>query len=168
MKILNSKINNAPHPSVKGWSLKVLSSVILGCMASSAGHTTDLEIYQGATYGNASIMMMLDNSGSMDRRSISNDYSAVSSSDSTTTVNLTQVLYDDNGVITNTVYTYPVTYVQKTGTKYYDRMSRLKMALMPMFANPRSDDAFGKNVELSKYKIGLGSFYIDSGKNGGK
>ena len=168
MKILVSRTNNISHLVIKDWSLKVLATVTLGCMASSAGHTSDLEIYQGATYGNASIMMMLDNSGSMDRRSISNDYSAVSSSDSTTTVNLTQVLYDDNGVITNTVYTYPVTYVQKTGTKYYDRMSRLKMALMPMFANPRSDDAFGKNVELSKYKIGLGSFYIDSGKNGGK
>lgn len=168
MKVLNSKINDAPHPSVKGWSLKVLSSVILGCMASSAGHTTDLEIYQGATYGNASIMMMLDNSGSMDKRSISEDYSAVSSSNSTTTVNLTQSLYDDNGVITNTVYTYPVTYVEKNGTKYYDRMSRLKMALMPMFANPRSDAAFGKNIELSKYKIGLGSFYFVSQENGGK
>lgn len=168
MKILNSKIKNAPHPSAKGWSLKVLSTVILGCMVSSAGHTSDLEIYQGATYGNASIMMMLDNSGSMDKRSISEDYSAVSSGNSTTTVNLTQLLYDDNGVITNTVYTYPVTYVEKGGRKYYDRMSRLKMALMPMFANPRSPEAFGSAVDLSKYRIGLGSFYINSGKNGGK
>lgn len=168
MKILNSKIKNAPHPSAKGWSLKVLSTVILGCMASSAGHTSDLEIYQGATYGNASIMMMLDNSGSMGTGSISDDYTAVSSSNSTTTVNLTQVLYDDNGAITNTVYTYPVTYVEKGGRKYYDRMSRLKMALMPMFANPKSDQAFGSAADLSKYKIGLGSFYYVSEKNGGK
>lgn len=168
MKILNRKINEVPHPSVKGWSLKVLSTVILGCMTSSAGHTSDLEIYQGATYGNASIMMMLDNSGSMGKGSISEDYSNVSSGSSTTTVDFTQKLYDDNGVLTNTVYTYPVTYVEKSNIKYYDRMSRLKMALMPMFANPRSDEAFGSSVNLSKYKIGLGSFYFESEKNGGK
>lgn len=168
MQILNRKTNRASYPDMKGWSLKLLSTVILGCMVSSAAHTTDLEIYQGATYGNASIMMMLDNSGSMDKRSISEDYSAVSSGNSTTTVDLTQVLYDDNGVITTPVYTYPVTYVEKGGRKYYDRMSRLKMALMPMFANPRSTEAFGSAVDLSKYKIGLGSFYLKSGKNGGK
>lgn len=168
MKILNSKINNAPHPVVKGWSLKVLSTVVLGCMASSAGHTSDLEIYQGATYGNASIMMMIDNSGSMDSRSISDDYSAVSSGDSTSSETITQYLYNDYGVITSDFYKYSLTYVKKGSTKYYDRMSRLKMALMPMFANPKSDQAFGSAADLSKYKIGLGSFYYVSEKNGGK
>lgn len=174
MKVSNRIKVNKAHPITTGWSLKLLSTVILGCMASSAGHTTDLEIYQGATYGNASIMMMLDNSGSMDKRSIPDDYSAVSSRDSTTSGKLTQDLYDDNGVKTNQSYEYDVTYVQKGTTRYYDRMSRLKMALMPMFANPKSDAAFGKNVDLSKYKIGLGSFYrsYDSSKgayqDGGK
>jgi len=168
MKVPNRIKVNKAHPITTGWSLKLLSTVVLGCMASSAGHTTDLEIYQGATYGNASIIMMLDNSGSMDKRSISSDYSAVLSSDGTTSGKLTQDLYDDKGVKTNQAYEYDVTYVKKGDTKYYDRMSRLKMALMPMFANPKSDAAFGKNVDLSKYRIGLGSFYSSSGKSGGK
>ena len=43
-------------------------------MATSAGHTSDREIYQGATGGNASILMMLDNSGSMGVSSIPADY----------------------------------------------------------------------------------------------
>lgn len=167
MKILNSKIKNAPHPSAKGWSLKVLSTVILGCMASSAGHTSDLEIYQGATYGNASIMMMLDNSGSMDKRSISEDYTAVSSRDSTSSEYLRQYVYDDNSVKTNKYYDYQVTYVKKGQTPYYDRMSRLKMALIPMFANPKSDQAFGQDVDLSKYKIGLGTFFLKQFSEGG-
>lgn len=168
MRISQKIKANKAHPIITGWPTKLLSTAILAFMASSAGHTSDLEIYQGATYGNASIMMMLDNSGSMGKGSISEDYSNLSSESSTTTVNFTQKLYDDNGVLTNTVYSYPVTYVEKSNIKYYDRMSRLKMALMPMFANPRSDEAFGSSVNLSKYKIGLGSFYFESEKNGGK
>lgn len=160
------KVNKA-HPINTGGSLKLLSTVVLGFMASSAGHTTDLEIYQAATYGNASIMMMLDNSGSMDSRSISEDYNAVSSRDRTSSENLTQRFYDDNGAITTQSYTYPVTYVQKNGIKYYDRMSRLKMALIPLFANPKSTNGFGTDVDLTKYKIGLGSFFFQSSSEGG-
>ena len=167
MKIVNSKINSASHPSVKGWSLKVLSTVILGCMTSSAGHTTDLEIYQGATYGNASIMMMLDNSGSMDSKSISEDYTAVSSKDRTSSETLREYVYDDDGLKTSKYYDYPVIYVKKGQMKYYDRMSRLKMALVPMFANPKSDQAFGKDVDISKYKIGLGTFFLKTFTEGG-
>lgn len=168
MKILKRLNADKAHTGIKSWSLKLVSTAVLACMASSAGHTSDLEIYQGATYGSASIMMMLDNSGSMDTRSIRNDYPIVTSSDSTSSENITQPVYSDFGVITGDTYVYSVTYVQKEGKRYYDRMSRLKMALMPMFANPRSESAFGKDVDLSKYKIGLGSFYFVSQKNGGK
>ena len=165
MKVSNRIKVNKAHPIKTGWSLKLLSTVILGSMASSAGHTTDLEIYQGATYGNASIMMMLDNSGSMGTGSISSDYSAVSSRDRTSSEKLKQYLYDDKGMITSQFYEYEVEYVSKNSTRYYDRMSRLKMALMPMFANPKSDQAFGKDADLSKYKIGLGSFYREYDNN---
>ena len=167
MKVSNRIKVNTAHPIKTGWSLKLLSTIVLGCMASSAGHTTDLEIYQGATYGNASIMMMLDNSGSMGSGSISDDYSAVYSYNSTSSETLTQRFYDDNGVITSQSYTYPVTYVQKSGVKYYDRMSRLKMALIPLFANPKSTTGFGTDVDLNKYKIGLGSFFYQSSSEGG-
>ena len=171
MKIINSKKRKAPHYSVKGWSLKVLSTVVLGSMASSVGHTSDLEIYQGATYGNASIMMMLDNSGSMDTRSISEDYPNIDFKYSYT-VEEKQPVYDDEGKNVVDNVEYEVTYYktsQNSNNKYYDRISRLKMALIPMFANPRSDQAFGKDIDLAKYKIGLGSFFFrTSAKGGGK
>ena len=189
MKTLNSKTNNAPHPSVKGWSLRLLSIVVLGCMASSAGHTSDREIYQGATYGNASIMMMLDNSGSMDARSIGEDYSVsgldVNKSGSTyycsknsrgsltnqvVKETIYERLYNDSSVaISGTAGNtgYEVEYCNISGTKYYDRMSRLKMALIPMFSNPKSDRAFGRDVELDKYRIGLGTFFLRTFTEGG-
>lgn len=167
MKIINAKAKNISPSSVKGWSIKLLSTLILGCMASSAGHTTDLEIYQGATYGNASIMMMLDNSGSMDSRSISEDYPGINFwySDNE---NITEQVYSDDGKQVISSVSYRVNYyVDYNRKKYYDRMSRLKMALIPMFANPRSDQAFGKDIDLAKYKIGLGSFFFQSNSEGG-
>lgn len=167
MKVLRRVKSDKAHANINIWSLKLLSTAILVCMASSAGHTTDLEIYQGATYGNASIMMMLDNSGSMGTSSISSDYSAVSSNNGVSSETLVQSLYDDNGDVTNTNYSYSVNYVSESGTKYYDRMSRLKMALMPLFANPKSTAGFGEDVDLTKYKIGLGNFFYRSGSKGG-
>ncbi|MGO2505383.1 MAG: hypothetical protein ACTH7L_04670 [Psychrobacter alimentarius] len=169
MKILNAKAQNTSPPSVKGLSIKLLSTLVLGCMASSAGHTTDLEIYQGATYGNASIMMMVDNSGSMDVRSIREDYPNVNFLYSGNEL-LTERIYSDDGKQVMSSVTYRVDYyTDANNKKYYDRMSRLKMALIPMFANPRSDQAFGKDIDLAKYKIGLGSFFFrTSAKGGGK
>lgn len=191
MKVSSRTKVNKAHPIDTGWSLKLLSTVVLGLMASSAGHTTDLEIYQAATYGNASIMMMIDNSGSMDARSISEDYTGrgfdvvrandgryycnydgryVSNPVSTETV--TQRMYDDNGNLTpnniaaNTK-TYSRSYCVAGGQRYYDRMSRLKMALIPLFANPKSTNGFGTDIDLAKYKIGLGSFFFQSQSEGG-
>ena len=46
-------------------------------------------------------------------------------------------------------------------------MSRLKMALIPLFANPKSRNNFGTDVDLTKYKIGLGSFFFQSQSEGG-
>ena len=185
MKVSSRITVNKAHPIKTGWSLKLLSTVVLGCMASSAGHTTDLEIYQAATYGNASIMMMLDNSGSMDSRSISEDYN-VNGLTLTTfqgtlyctrngnivsnpirSDNLVQRLYDDAGNITSESKNYSVDYCLVNGSKYYDRMSRLKMALIPLFANPKSTNGFGTDVDLTKYKIGLGSFFFQSQSEGG-
>lgn len=170
MKILKRLNADKAHTGIKSWSLKLVSTTILACMASSTGHTSDLEIYQGATYGSASIMMMLDNSGSMDTRSIRADYPSVSFQYSGNE-QLTEKVYSDDGKQIVSSVSYRVDYyTDYRGKKYYDRMSRLKMALVPMFANPRSDQAFGKNIDLAKYKIGLGNFYYQSSgdKNGGK
>ena len=154
--------NNKAHSSSKNCLLKGLAAAVCACMASGAGHTSDLEIYQGATYGSATIMMMLDNSESMDKSSISVDYPNIAQGSSAFSKQLTQYFYDDDGRITSDFYNYTVDYVRQDDKDYYDRMSRLKMALIPMFANPKSNTAFGNNADLSKYKIGLGNFYIDN------
>lgn len=170
MKIVNNKINSASHPSVKGWSLKVLSTVVLGSMASSVGHTSDLEIYQGATYGNASIMMMLDNSGSMDTRSISEDYPNKYFRNRSYRETLKEDIYSDDGNSVVGSIEYFVDFYRNYydyDDKYYDRMSRLKMALIPLFANPKSATGFGTDIDLAKYKIGLGSFFFQSQSEGG-
>lgn len=168
MTNIGSRTNDTSHFIVKGWSLKLLSTVVLGCMASSAGYTSDLEIYQGATYGNASIMMMLDNSGSMDSRSISEDYPNISLGSSVLVEPLTQSIYSDDGKQVINSVPYNVTFRNDgSGNKYYDRMSRLKMALIPMFANPKSATGFGEAIDLTKYKIGLGSFFYQSATEGG-
>ncbi|WP_201619068.1 pilus assembly protein [Psychrobacter maritimus] len=189
MKISKLANNDKAHATMKHWSLKVLSTAVLAFMASSAGHTTDLEIYQGATYGNASIIMMLDNSGSMDPRSISEDYTGkglnvVKATDGNyycnydgryvsnvvSTEDITQRMYDDSnnaisGNAGNKVYT--VSYCTVNNKKYYDRMSRLKMALIPLFANPKSIGGFGPDVDISKYNIGIGNFFYRNGDKGG-
>jgi hypothetical protein len=181
MKILPSNVDNTSYRNVSNWSVKLLSTVIVGCMATSAGHTSDREIYQASSNGNASIMMMLDNSGSMDSRSIPADYPSqgfsISSFFGTTYCGflntlkrgeLSQRLYDDSGNAISGeagLKKYSVTYCENRSGKYYDRMSRLKQALIPMFANPKSNDVgFGEEVDLRKYKIGLGSFLGDGGR----
>lgn len=180
MKILQRTKSNKAHTVVRGWSIKLLSTVIVGCMATSAGHASDLEIYQASSNGNASIMMMLDNSGSMNYNSIPEDYPNQGFSiinffgiycspfNSVKTETVSQRLYDNNGIAIsgNTgLKSYSVTYCENRSGKYYDRMSRLKQALIPMFANPKSNDVgFGEEVDLRKYKIGLGSFLGDGGR----
>lgn len=161
MKV-SAKIKDNPAYLIRrGWGIRLLSTAVLGCMASSAGHTSDLEIYQGATFGNATIMMMLDNSGSMNNNSIEADYPLVNLRDPIRNETITSYIYDDDGVITNDSVSYSVSYRYDADLKkYYSRMGRLKNALIPMFANPKSKDAFGSSADLSKYKIGLGKFYL--------
>lgn len=184
MKILQRIKSDKAHAIVRGWSVKLLSTVVIGCMATSVGHTSDLEIYQASNNGNASIMMMLDNSISMGHStgydSIKDDYNidprpvqtctlyipilgCISTSTTYVTDNRNepQRLYNDQGVDIGQ-FTYRVDYRTKNGQPYYDRMSRLKMALIPLLANPKA--GFGEEVDLSKYKIGLGSFSGSGGR----
>lgn len=161
----------------------------MGCMATSAGHTSDLEIYQGATGGNASILMMLDNSGSMDSRSIPADYPGQNFSlnvgplsgtvycesrfrNAITQAVISQRLYDDSGNPISGeagLKKYSVTYCENSSGKYYDRISRLKMALIPIFARPKGEEeGFGPNADISKYNVGLGSFFRSDDAGGGK
>ncbi|WP_443542388.1 pilus assembly protein [Psychrobacter sp. T6-3] len=153
---------------MKGWPIKVLSTVVLACMATSAGHTSDREIYQAAQGGNASILMMLDNSISMNNNSILEDYPDIrfrfSGSDE-----IRERFYNDDGTDIGYI-PYSVEYYRPSinGDKYYSRISRLKMALIPLFANPKSSSGFGADIDLTKYKIGLGSFFGGARQGGGQ
>lgn len=177
--------NDTSHPIVKEWSLTLLSATVIACMTIAASHASDLEIYQAPTQGSVVVTMMLDNSGSMNERSIGADYSdrfnvnfandgryycnvsGIYLTNAVQTETKTQIVYDNNGLPTATSKSYSVNYCQSGTTKYYDRISRLKMALMPMFANPKSDSGFGSDADISKYKIGLGSFFFRSSDEGG-
>lgn len=168
------------QPIRPNWKLKALSATVLSILAVPASNASDLEIYKAAASGGAIIMMMLDTSGSMGAGSIAADYPAqdfyINSIGSGTYCNfyynkmvtdkLTQSIYDNEGVkqaSTNDI-TYSVNYCVSNKINYYDRISRLKMALIPMFANPKS--AFGTQ-DISKIKIGLGNFFSTNLKTGG-
>lgn len=175
---MNMKANET---QVLGKVKMLAVAVSAGMLAISPSHASDLEIYSDATTGGATILMMLDNSGSMDERSIAEDYpNRYWGQDyyGRTVVfreNKPYTIYDDDGKATNTTGTYSLTFQQayENGkwVKYYDRISRLKMALIPFFENPKSNTNLGANADLTKYKIGLGSFFTRSGtyaESGGK
>ncbi|ERL55322.1 pilus assembly protein [Psychrobacter aquaticus] len=185
MKNARKSRHDTSHPIVKEWALTLLSATVITCMTSAASHASDLEIYQAPTQGSVVVTMMLDNSGSMNERSIGADYSdrfsvnfanngryycnvnGIYLTNAVQTETKTQIVHDNNGLPTTTSKSYSVNYCQSGTTKYYDRISRLKMALMPMFANPKSDQGFGSDADISKYKIGLGSFFFRSSDEGG-
>lgn len=183
--------NTVTHPKVRLKRLPLVMGLL--ATASTTVFASDLEIYQSATNGGATIMMMLDTSGSMDPRSIGEDYSNQGFSlnaynglyycnasrdrrgtlilrNQVSTDTLSVDVYDDNGEVTTTQKSYTVSYCVKDNKKYYDRISRLKMALMPFFANPATSlGVDGGVADLTKYKIGLGNFfYRTQGYGGGK
>lgn len=163
MKILRGKKTNTSYTMTKKRSIKLLSLAILASATSSVNHASDLEIYQAPEGGKVVITMMLDNSISMGHGevfsgvdSIRDDYNITGT---TYYSNITQPIYDDNGIeISGSSVSYRVYYREKNNKKYYDRLSRLKRALIPMFANPKSGQGFGADFDINKYKVGLGSF----------
>lgn len=172
MKISRGKKTNASYTMTKKRSIKLLSLAILASATSSVNHASDLEIYQAPEGGKVVITMMLDNSISMGHGevfssvdSIKDDYGIEritrrTSNDKSRVE--TQTLYNDQGVEEGEI-SYQVHYREKDGQPYYDRLSRLKMALIPMFANPKSTEGFGPDFDISKYKIAIGSFEAGGG-----
>lgn len=132
----------------------------------------DLEIYEAATGGGASVLLMLDNSGSMDYRSIKGDYELSYYHDCKHTISpWAQFTYPkiysksfffdikkDNGTKGERVsfvgYYWPSCGDQKT---YHDRMTRVKEAVITLLADPVK----GLGADYMKYKIGLGHFYLN-------
>lgn len=164
---------------MKTFSLKKLSHAIALTTAATlpahANHVEkrigDLEIYEAATGGGASVLLMLDNSGSMNHHSINDDYSDSyyhncrykTSPWVRFTYPAVQKKYfsfnikKDDGTTGKTVtfvgQHWPSCGDQKT---YYDRMTRVKDAIITLLADPAKE----LGADYMKYKIGLGSFYL--------
>lgn len=170
-------------------SFKLLPLAITSLMVTNVTtHASDIEMYKAASQGGATVMLVFDNSGSMDERSIEVDYASDGISidyddndnaycsknnmiDYISTSQLPQAIYNDDGAANTTISPTAVNYSVNSctigGKTYYDRISRLKLALMPLIANPKS--AFGNGVDFTRYKIGLANFfYTNSSTGGGK
>lgn len=175
------RINWSPELRVMALSLLVtfMTSLI-------PVNASDLEIYEAAQAGSATVMMMLDTSISMSEQSIEEDYPAQNfniwrseasglyfcngyyQGDSYYGSNLlqkgmiTEAIYQNDGTMTSETISFPVVYCEgDDGKNYYDRLSRLKMALIPLFANPNANfgrDKKGNDIDFTHYKIGFGEF----------
>lgn len=131
-------------------TVAVCMSVSLGRVATL--HASDIEIYQGASAGKTTIFMMLDTSGSMGGdRPIIEDYPDRVTRANDSTCNFPGT---DQGKVTYDGKDYYWTrsqcrYGYSGTTHYYDRITRLKDALMQIF----SDQSIADQVN-----IGIGHF----------
>lgn len=177
-QIMNKRSNR------QSWPMKVLTaSIALGLVgtlvpANSATGTSirkpigDLEIYKAAEPGTASIFMMLDTSGSMDKRSINSDYGSSYSTSCSETLKpsdkIRAVIYKRKFQLTASGSQYlnekgqPVKIkdpdrIEKTinftpegcslsssGSTRFSRLTRLKVALIELLA----DDVYLPNDSL--------------------
>lgn len=139
----------------------------------------DLEIYEAATGGGASVLLMLDNSGSMDKRSIEEDYRSSYYYNCKNKTNpwwgsfsypsvqkklFSFTIKRDDGTTGDKV-TFVGDYWPSCGDQktYHDRMSRVKDAIITLLADPAKE----LGADYMKYKIGLGNFYYTSTNNSG-
>lgn len=139
----------------------------------------DLEIYEAATGGGASVLLMLDNSGSMDKRSIKEDYSDSYYYNCKGKINpwwgsfsypqekqkhFSFNIKKDDGTPGQSVnfvgYHWSSCGDQK---RYHDRMTRVKEAIITLLADPAKE----LGADYMKYKIGLGNFYYRKVKDAG-
>ncbi|MFW2176588.1 MULTISPECIES: hypothetical protein [unclassified Moraxella] len=188
MKRVKQQHNNKASASLKSFNpnLRVLT-VAVGTlmMANVTGHASDVELYKAASEGGANVMLVFDNSGSMDERSIGEDYKAEgitlatqsnsyycaktgSASSWVDTTEITQDIYDDLGKKVTSGglnIKYNVKSCTIGGKTYYDRISRLKMALMPLLANPKG--SFSEGTDFKNYKVGFSNFFYTSQSLGG-
>lgn len=168
---------------MKTFSLKKLSHAIalttaatLPAYANHANHVEkrigDLEIYEAATGGGASVLLMLDNSGSMSHSSIQEDYGSSHYLNCKHTIKpWAQYSYPrvssryfavnikkDDGT-SGEVVSFMRFYWPSCGDgkEYPDRMTRVKDAVISLLADPKT--VLG--ADYMKYKIGLGNFYLN-------
>lgn len=197
-------MKHTPHPrsDKTSWPIKALSAAVIFGLATIPAHTStnvnierkkigDLEIYAPAKPGTATLLMMLDISGSMDSRSIKEDYSACQDSyTSQSSEKITAVIYkrDADGKISSSIeetisFTPKGCHITKGGSSWnptysnlrFDRLTRLQKALIELLAD---DIYLGDEIKESKrvknkgalpddYEIGAGAFsYRNNGTSG--
>ena len=188
MKILQ-KNTSSRH----SWTIRALTaSVVIGMTATVVQAADpnrkpigDLEIYAPAKPGTATIFMMLDISGSMDERSIADDYSRCEDSyRSQNSEEITAVIRgrDDDGKINNSIeesisFTPKGCHTSRNwwgdfSDMHFDRLTRLQKALIELLADEvyKGDKIKASNRVADKdkgtlpddYEIGVGAFSHDS------
>ena len=192
----------------QSWPMKALTAAVaVGIMgtlvpANSATESTDrkpigdLEIYKAAKPGTASIFMMLDTSGSMDRRSIRSDYgtsySAGCSENFVSSATINAKIYnrkykltpsgeqfrDDDGKLViipdynsekKTITFTPKGCTTNNGVTRYSRLTRLQIALIELLADRVYSGSTLKDTGSlpDDYAIGLGNYsYAGNGRSG--
>lgn len=194
MKQLTNNRSNSPS-----WPIKALTSAvtigIVGLVPANSATPTpdrkpigDLEIYRAAKPGSASIFMMLDTSGSMDKRSIGEDYdssySSSCSEDSVNSAKIKAVVYkrknkltpsgalfkDDDGNLVkildldnteDTITFTPKGCTNRSGVTRYSRLTRLQIALIELLADRvynNSNNLKDTGSLPDDYAIGLGNY----------
>lgn len=180
MKSLNKKVFSA--------SVSMMMTLAI-CSAVPMSSASDIEIYSDATKGKTSILLMLDTSGSMGISSLvlpkNNKYGSPGDveaalcdrvqvaeyyNDGTSTANIYQWAYnlrDSTGKtaikkkvsINGVEIPYYVRGCTKGGVTQYDRLSRLKEAILPLLAsNDLSDEVImGLGQFSSKTELTIGS-----------
>lgn len=139
-----------------------LSLAVSATMFATATTASDLEIYKNAEATGAVITMILDNSTSMNpSSSIPPDYPGRTfKSNAAGSVFVYQdtrqiVVKRDDGTDGERLSYITFSFEDRDNTtRYYDRMSRLKMALIPIFADPKTY----LGDKYPNYSVGLGSF----------
>lgn len=192
MKRLYSKKSNR-----QSWPIRAVAvAVVIGLTGSIAQAATttnrkqigDLEIYKAAKPGTASIFMMLDTSGSMDKRSIGEDYAGSASTLSCSeyylnSQTISAIVYERKSKLTptgevvkdekgNPVQVLDVDNIKDTITftplacdyysnARYSRLTRLQIALIELLAD-RVNKSDGSKKDTGTlpddYAIGLGNY----------
>lgn len=128
-------------------AISCLSFMGTYALTASVVQASDLQIYATPEAGQKTIVMMLDTSGSMDDRSINDDYGCSPNRSET-------VEYSD----------VKVNYCTQNGVKRYSRLARLQKGMYDLLDSNDSN--------LVSTKVGLGRFWIEnynynSTRNGG-
>lgn len=167
----------------KALSAAITMLMTFAVCGSVSTQASDIEIYSNATAGQTSIMMMLDTSGSMGISSLvlpkQNNYGSPGDVDKAlcdregvpesrkngTSESIHEWIYNLRDPLTdktatkktvkigNTDISYYVRGCTKDGVKQYDRLSRLKDALLPLLAADPNNGGLKNNVVM-----GLGHF----------